>query len=370
MAARGSGYKRCGCRDPETGRRRGKRCPQLKNPGHGSWCVNVELPPGPDGLRRRLRRGGYRTRALADRARRSLLAPSAADPASELLTTGQWLEHWLATRLSPRPSTMRGYTTHIRRDITPHIGRVLLRELSLDDVQVMFAILARTPSRAGRPRAGSTLHRIRATLRVALNAALRRGLIDTNPARFVELPPANRPKAVVWTEARVALWRTTGEHPPVAVWTAEQTAHFLTATQRHRLHAMLRLIVLVGLRRGEACGLRWCDVDLDRRILMISHQLQHQQGALVLCAPKTRRSARLVALDRATVGLLRRHRAAQAADGRAVGGFVFTNARGNPIAPDQLTRHFAVLVARSGASPDPAARPAPRRRHPLSGRRQ
>lgn len=106
----------------------------------------------------------------------------------------------------------------------------------------MFALLARTPTRSGGRRAGSTLHRIRATLRVALNAALRHDLIDTNPARFVELPPANRPKAVVWTEARVAQWRATGEHPPVAVWTAEQTARFLTATQHHRLHPMLRLI--------------------------------------------------------------------------------------------------------------------------------
>lgn len=154
----------------------------------------------------------------------------------------------------------------------------------------------------------------------------------------------------MWTEARVALWRATGDHPPVAVWTAGQTARFLTATQGHRLHPVLRLIALVGLRRGEACGLRWCDVDLDRRLLVITHQLQRNNGELALCPPKTRRSARLVALDRATAGVLRRHRAAQTAVERA-SGFVVTNARGGPVAPDHLSRAFWLLVRRAGLPP-------------------
>jgi hypothetical protein len=83
---------------------------------------------------------------------------------------------------------------------------------------------------------------------VALNAAVRRSLIDSNPGRFVELPPADRPKAIVWTEARVALWRATGEHPVVAVWTAAQTAEFLDYVHNHRLHLMFRIIALVVCR--------------------------------------------------------------------------------------------------------------------------
>lgn len=314
MAAQGRVYKRCGCVDPRTGRPYGKGCPHLTKPGHGSWYITFELPPGSDGMRRRLRHGGYRTRALAERALADLRRPTAADPTRLLLTTGQWLDYWLATRLRPRQSTLRGYATHVRRDITPHIGRILLRELSLDDLQLLFAILARTPTRYGRVRAPSSLHRIRATLRVALNAAVRRGLIDSNPGQFVELPPADRPKAIVWTEARVALWRATGEHPVVSVWTAAQTAEFLDYVHDHPLYLMFRLIALVGLRRGEACGLRWCDVDLDRRMLIISNQLQHQDKSLVLCPPKTRHSSRLVALDHATAALLRRYRTARLAE--------------------------------------------------------
>lgn len=86
---------------------------------------------------------------------------------------------------------------------------------------------------------------------------MRRGQIDTNPARYLELPPAPRPKAVVWTQARVAHWPATGEHPTIAVWTAHQTAQFLHHIRQHRLYPLFRLITLVGLRRGEACALRW-----------------------------------------------------------------------------------------------------------------
>jgi hypothetical protein len=77
------------------------------------------------------------------------------------------------------------------------------------------------------PVTATTLSRIRATLRAALNAAIRRGLISDNPASRAELPRARRPRAVVWTPERVGHWQRTGEHPPVAVWTVAQTAQFL-----------------------------------------------------------------------------------------------------------------------------------------------
>ncbi|MGH3856378.1 MAG: hypothetical protein ACRDR6_23390 [Pseudonocardiaceae bacterium] len=174
-------------------------------------------------------------------------------------------QHWLATRLQPRPATLRSYHQHL----IPRLGGIVLRELCLDDLQSTFAILARTPTHSGRARPASTLHRIRATLRVALNAAMRHGLIEANPARYLELPPTSRPKAVVWTQARVAHRRATGEHPTVAVRTAQQTARFLHHIRQHRLYPLFRLITLVKLRRGEACALRWCDVDLHHRALVI-----------------------------------------------------------------------------------------------------
>lgn len=104
------------------------------------------------------------------------------------------------------------------------------------------------------PATAASLARIRATLRTALNAALQQGLIPVNPACRVELPPAQRPKAVVWAAARIEEWTRTGVRPPVAVWTAGQTSRFLQAIGSHRLYAAYHLIALGGLSAAAVGG--------------------------------------------------------------------------------------------------------------------
>jgi len=121
------------------------------------------------------------------------------------------------------------------------------------------------------------------------------------------LPPARRPRAVVWTAARIEEWQRSGVRPPVAVWTAAQTAAFLNSIRSHRMYAGYHLIALRGLRRGEACGLRWCDIDLDTATAVISWQLQQYDGHVTLCPPKTAHSERIIAVDRTTVAVLRAH---------------------------------------------------------------
>jgi integrase len=273
MSGRGSVYKRCGCVDPVTRRQLGRRCPQLAGSRHGSWYLELALSAGPDGRRCRIRRGGYPSRAAASSALARLRGPRHGDQGGRVLTVGDWLAHWLASRTSPAASTMRGYTAHVRLYLAPYLGPVLLAEMSADHVEAMFAAITRQHQALGSPVTPATLNRVRATLRAALNAAVRRGLIAENPASRAELPRARWPRAVVWTPGRVEHWQRTGERPAVAVWTAAQTAQFLHAIAGHRLYAAYHLIALRGLRRGEAAGLRWCDVDLDGKVAVISQQL-------------------------------------------------------------------------------------------------
>jgi len=162
---------------------------------------------------------------------------------------------------------------------------------------------------------------------------------------------------VVWTPGRVEHWQRTGERPAVAVWTAAQTAQFLRSIAGHRLYAAYHLIALRGLRRGEAAGLRWCDVDLDGKTAMISQQLQQYDGHLVVCPPKTPHSIRAIALDHTTIAALRAHRDRQHAEAASFGpgyrasGYVFTGLNGHPMAPDRLTRTFAALAGQAGLPP-------------------
>src|SRR5437660_557573 len=88
------------------------------------------------------------------------------------------------------------------------------------------------------PRLTERGHGRRATLRAALNAAVREGLRPDNPARHVDLPGPRRPHAEVWTDRRVAAWHSSGERAPVAVWTVNQLTAFLRFVENDRLQPM------------------------------------------------------------------------------------------------------------------------------------
>jgi integrase len=125
----------------------------------------------------------------------------------------------------------------------------------------------------------------------------------------------------------------------------------------NRLYALFHLVALRGLRRGEAAGLRWADLDLDAGTLTVSGQLQQIGGRLVAGAPKSEAGRRVIALDRTTIRALRAHRGCQQAERAAAGarwagtGYVFTTPLGKPVGPDRLTRVFRRLVADSGLPP-------------------
>jgi len=215
------------------------------------------------------------------------------------------------------------------------------------------------------------MHRIRATLRHALNVAIKQDrLIDFNPAAVVELPAATRPKGLVWTEERVARWRADqrrqpgrrrrapcraqrGRDPglpprpsPVMVWTPEQTSAFLAYARRHRLYALYRLIALRGLRRGEAVGLRWPEVSFTAATIAVNWQITQLGWTPVQGKPKTDASERVIALDAETLSILKEHRRRQAkerlqaGEGWADSGFVFTDEYGRPLHPQHVTDQF------------------------------
>ncbi len=198
------------------------------------------------------------------------------------------------------------------------------------------------------------LRRIHATLRAALNAAVRGGLIASNPGRWPELPAAARPQPQVWTPALTMRWEREGWRPAVGVWTAGQTAQFLAQVRGHRLYPLFHLVALRGLRLGEAARLKWSDLDLHAGTLTVTGQLQQLGGHLIAGPPKSDASRRVIALDKTTIAALRTHQAQQQDERVAAAArwqdtaYVFTTKTGKPVGPDRLTRLFRRLVARSG----------------------
>lgn len=131
-------------------------------------------------------------------------------------------------------------------------------------------------------------------LRAALQDAVEEDRISRNVARLVKLPAGGQRK--------------------VRPWSAEEARRFLRAAQTHRLYALWAVALAVGLRRGEALGLRWDNIDLTTGHAEIRQALHRVDGALRLEEVKTEASDARIPIPRPLLDVLRQHRARQAGE--------------------------------------------------------
>ncbi len=297
-----------------------------------------------------------------DTARRKVAEASAS------FTVAKYLSTWLARRdpFTP-PAGMRklGYRTwqaaesRIRLHIAPLIGDIPFAALTRADVIVMLERLA---ERGVRP---PTLQKCRDHLVCALGQAIKEGTwgIEHNVAAAVDAPvdpDAPRPDD----------WYTL---------TAEEADRFLGYLEGDEYEALYEMCLHLGLRAGEAFGLRWSDVDLGKGTLSIrrsiapiprrdrergraSGQLRAAEtGRLVALEPKTRHSRATLPLTQSGIELLRIHREREMAkmeragdgwrggDVRSGASYVFSTRDGAPITPSKFVlRHFRPLCQRAG----------------------
>lgn len=298
----------------------------------GPWAYFLVVGRRSDGSRHQVSRSGYPTKRSAASALAELLQRENAEIAAvHGLMTGEYLRQWLSGKRALRATTLRSYESHLRLYLQPALGSVLLADLRPHHLDAMYVDLM---AGGDRERSAATIRRIHATLRSALNTAAKRRLIPWNPALHVELPSAL--------------------HTSTTVWTGRQVGQFLDAHEGHRTYALWHLIALVGLRRGEALGLHWSDVDLATGMLCVRQQLVETKDGLRLGPPKTASGERAVPLDIVMVEVLREHQERQTSDRRNWGGgwvesgLVFARENGDHLRPDHVTHLFARLTAEAG----------------------
>ena len=348
-----------------------------------NWVYIVELPPDHEGKRRQLTKGGFETAKDAAEARAEVVRQHRHGelPANGKLTVEQWLTKWLTlpevTEL--RPSTIIGYSDHVRVYLVPHLGRTKLSELRSTQIVDMIVKIRRDreagrkevtatnaeyaketegvnatrravgkarmlrPERVAVPRpfGASSAQRLRATLRAALTAAMVHGEVARNVA------------------AGKAVKIRGGERPKIQVWEPDQLRDFLFAVKGERLYPLVYLAAFAGLRRGELCGLSWDDVDLDRGRLVVRFQNTSVNYKIVRTKPKTRESEdATVDIDAASVVVLRAWKVMQRKEKLAWGSawsnpdnLVFTREDGSGWHPDTVTKIFGRLVRDSDLPP-------------------
>lgn len=221
----------------------------------GMWVARVELPPGPDGKRRR-KQAAARSKAAAIAKRREMirdLAKSGDLPTSSP-TLAAWLERWLerTVKAHRKPRTYATYRSYVERYIVPSIGRIRLDKLTPAHVARLHEHIV------GQGLSSTTALQAHRILSRALVYAIREGHVSRNVAdrNYSDAPPkaAGERPALTAEQARLVLARGHGGD--------------LTTTVR------LGLALLAGLRQGEALGLTRDAVNLDRGTITVAWQLQ------------------------------------------------------------------------------------------------
>ncbi|MGW6290250.1 site-specific integrase [Streptomyces sp. NPDC055107] len=294
----------------------------------GRYEARVYVPQ-PDGTRKRKTVYGStwdecdtKRQELVLRDRQGVPTPTRSAKLSE------WLPYWLEefVRDDRKKTTYAKYETHVRRYLIPHIGAKRLETLGGADVRRMLAAVTAQASAATAKES----HRV---LRSAITAACREELITRN---VVKLVPAPR------VESR--------ELKP---WNLEETTTFLEAARKDPLYAAFVLAVALGLRRGEVLGLRWSDIDLERRTLTVRNQIQRVQKELYADSTKNRRT-RAIPVPLMCVAPLRWQRLRQTKQRSDAGqawhesDYVFTTKTGRTIEPRNLSRSFERITEDAG----------------------
>jgi integrase len=241
-------------------------------------------------------------------------------------TLEAYLQRWIdeVLRGTVKQSTLENYAYIARLHIIPELGRVRLKALKSRDVRRLY----REKLEAGlSPRTVQIIHTV---LRKAMQQAVRDDVLPRNVCDAVTAPR-----------------QTKKEMQPL---TPEQAKRLLENVHEDRLRALYILAVTAGLREGELLGLRWEDVDLERKLLQVRRQLTRTRDGLSFTAPK-RGKARVVRLTDLAIAALKAHREAQNEERAKAGSLweemslVFTSTIGTPVDVGNLTyRSFRPLL--------------------------
>lgn len=258
------------------------------------------------------------------------------------LSVNELLDRWFkdVMRHQVASPALSNYETIAKVHIRPKLGRKQVTKLKPAEIDALLS------AKLDSGLSVSTVRRIRSVLAQALTQAQRWEMVGRNAASLSRPPRAPR------REGRSL--------------SPQQVAKLVGAMSEDRLAGLYLTMLGTGLRRGEALGLKWSDLDLDRAVLTVRNQLRREPGhidpedgkrsgaALVLVEPKTASSKRIVPLSNWVVETLKAHQARQAEEHLALGaawrdsGFVFTTTIGTPLDPRNASRAFSELAEKAG----------------------
>ena len=253
------------------------------------------------------------------------------------VTVDEALDAYLRTACFERAENTRVSYAGALLPVRERLGGRKLQSLTRADIEDLRDwMTASGRRRGGTPGTGLGARSVQLTLgrlRAALELACQEGLLARNPAEYVRPPRQAKRQGTTWSEAELR--------------------RFAAVAAGDRLAAAWRLSLL-GMRRGEVCGLRWADVDLDARTVTIGRARVLVYGKVTEKTPKSERGYRTLPLDAAATAALTALQAAQLGEMDAAGpayanaGYVAADELGAPLHPERYSDEFARLCREAG----------------------
>lgn len=250
-----------------TQRRRGKGEGSITQRKDGRWVASVDY--GWIGGKRVRPQKTCATKTEAIRELRKLQAVQDRGILPDAVTVETWLRYWIEQVADVRPRTRTTYKSMIETWLIPLAGPVQIRKLTPEHVRAIH----RRMEEAGRSKA--TIRHAHIILKTALDVALAEERISRNVARIVKPPKA--PK---------------NPHHTLTLDAVRRLIEVASGRELVRL-----TLALLGLRQGEALGLRWRDViegDDGSMALTVAEQVQWIEGKRVRRPLKSAASVRSV----------------------------------------------------------------------------
>lgn len=243
-------------------------------------------------------------------------------------TFAQWLDYWYKDIILPQieETTAYGYRGMIENYLKPQLGEIRLQKLTARDIQQYYTWLM-----GEKELSPNTVIKHHNLLTNTLNAAERQEYITKHPMRAVS-PPKKRQR-----EAKF--------------YTPEQLGILLDKAVGTRLELPVYICAYLGLRRGELCGLRWSDVDLEHQTITIENTRTQAGKKEIEKGTKTASSTRTLYLPDTLCDMLkaaREHQQACRAEYKNAyddNDYVVVMEDGRPFRPNYLSELFGKFLA-------------------------
>lgn len=282
------------------------------------YYIVIDLPKGADGKRKQKWFSSYDTRKEAERdLPYKLIECEGYKNSDDLLFKTLSNDYLMRVEQHIAKSTYKRYTSCIKL-INSQIGNIKLKKVDPFIIQDYFQFLR------NKGYAFATIQKHKAVLGQVYAYGIEMQLVKTSP-----IPKLKN--------------STRNQYEEKNVWNAEQVKMFLTAIEKELIYIPVVLASTTGMRQGEITGLKWSDIDFEKKILYVQRSKDFDG---TLKSPKTNMSKRSIHLTDFCITALKNHNKQQKVNALKYGkdyiksDFVCTMKKGKPMNNNYITKTF------------------------------